>query len=103
MNTDDPPEWFSLMTRAEPRVAIHFDVDTIDVRLRAFWGRRPVVESSQTEKFWERGPRHGLTARPVQTSARPKCPTWNEHVGAPAVCASTCGSRTTPRTGWTLT
>jgi hypothetical protein len=36
MNTDDPPEWFSLMTRAEPRVAIHFDVDTIDARLRAF-------------------------------------------------------------------
>jgi hypothetical protein len=37
--------------------AIHFDVDTIDVRLRAFWGRRPVVESSQTENSWERGPR----------------------------------------------
>ena len=49
MNTDDPPEQFSLMTRAEPRVAIHFDVDTIDVRIRVFWGRRPVVESSQTE------------------------------------------------------
>ena len=48
------------MTRAEPRVAIHFDVDRFDVRLRAFWGRRPVVESAQTEKFWET-----LSARPL--------------------------------------